>query len=465
MRTILEHDRALLVHGDSREVLASLPEASVDAVVTDPPYELGFMAKAWDKQGVAFDPEFWALVLRVLKPGGHLLAFGGSRTYHRIACAIEDAGFELRDAVQWWYATGFPKSLDVSKAVDARLGAERAVVGQQGAPGSIMQRMSTDDKPREGWKGTAGWSGEVLGPAVTAAAWSGWGTALKPAYEPVVVARKPLGMTVAECVLAHGTGAINVDGCRIGSESTVTERRGHSGDHASFGSDGRKFSRENPPGRWPANVILQHAGGENGCVAWWDGDKQLGGVDCAEGCPVAELDRQSGSSRSGAPRAARGKRAGGFGDVGADRGDPVPNGPQHGDAGGASRFFYVAKPSSRERDWGCEDLPVRTGGEATDREDGSAGLSSPRAGAGRKGGRRNAHPTVKPVELMRYLVRLVCPPGGTVLDPFAGSGTTGIAALAEGHDFVGVELTDEYLPVLEARVRRALREYAGVDGG
>lgn len=375
----LDNDRVTLFRGDCREVLASFDDAVIDAVVTDPPYELGFMGKAWDRAGVAFDPATWAAILRVLKPGGHLLAFGGTRTYHRMTCAIEDAGFEIRDSVLWMYGTGFPKSLNLG---------------------------------------------------------DGRGTALKPAHEPIVMARKPLVGTVAANVAAHGTGALNIDACRIDGAPRTTHARGNvkgsnAGQVHNYGL-GEGYESAAPAGRWPANVILdEHA--------------------------AAMLDAQSGTLKAGVA-GRRGGKGGVVMETGFAAYDESWGG--YGDAGGASRFFYVAKPSRKERDLGCEHLPEKTGGEATDREDGSAGTQNPRAGAGRTGGARNFHPTVKPIELMRYLVRLVTPPGGVVLDPFAGSGTTGIAALREGARFVGVERSEEYTPITVARLQHAHEAHA-----
>lgn len=367
MRLLRPAPGCSLIEGDCVEALRKFGNNRFDSSVSDPPYELGFMGKSWDTSGIAFSVDLWRELLRVLKPGGHLLAFGGTRTYHRMTCAIEDAGFEVRDSLHWFYGTGFPKSLNVGE---------------------------------------------------------GRGTALKPGHEPIVLARKPLIGTVAANVLAHGTGVLNIDACRIGTEDTRKER----------GTTTPGFNMApgavcgSEIGRWPANVLLdEHA--------------------------AAELDAQSGERSSGLMKAGQ-KRAGRSGvALGVMAGDVTTT--TYGDSGGASRFFYVAKPSRAERDLGCAHLPVKTGGEATDREDGSAGTQSPRAGAGRKGGARNFHPTVKPIDLMRYLVRLVTPPGGTVLDPFSGSGTTGIAARLEGLQFLGIEREPEYATIAAARIAGA----------
>jgi site-specific DNA-methyltransferase (adenine-specific) len=350
--------------------MATLPDASVDAVVCDPPYELGFMGKAWDASGIAYDVEVWRQALRVLKPGGHLLAFSGSRTYHRMTCAIEDAGFEIRDQIMWVYGSGFPKSLDVSKAIDRAAGAEREVVGPGGVSGKGRNAMAGDFRGE--WDATA--------PATDAARqWSGWGTALKPAHEPICMARKPLIGTVAANVLAHGTGAINVDGCRVGNE-IVRERKGGFSDSPVYGSsDGGVFGGQ--AGRWPANFI--HDGSEEATAG----------------------------------------------------------------LGEAARFFYTAKASRSDREDGCDDRePVRrTDGRETENH-------TPRL---RTTERRNHHPTVKPTDLMRYLCRLVTPPGGTVLDPFTGSGSTGRGAVLEGFNFIGCELSAEYAQIAQARIRAA----------
>lgn len=459
MISILDTDNVALVQGDCLDVLRQLEADSVDAVVTDPPYGLSFMGKAWDYD--VPKAEVWREVLRVLKPGGHLLSFFGSRTFHRGVVQIEDAGFEIRDSLMWLYGTGFPKSLNVSKAIDEaggtpteaqarNLKARRELAGmtrEQVAervgctPSSIrdweegrarargrpiewivpsaeyrakldaLLGYSADARQIEGGSDDRRGDGTVVGLGHSgilrsgghtpeAAQWEGWGTALKPAHEPICLARKPLIGTVAANVLKHGTGGLNIDGCRIGSGEARTLNsyaskgaqgsisRGAEGGHA-----GDEYTtRTVTEGRWPANVCL---------------DEEA----------AALLDAQSS----------------------------------------ASRFFYVAKASRAERDLGCEALPAKSGGEATDREDGSKGTENPRAGAGRTGGAKNYHPTVKPIALMRWLVRLVTPPGGTVLDPFTGSGTTGIAALEEGFNFLGIERDPDYCEIAKARISASSR--------
>lgn len=477
--------------GDCRAVLASLPPNSIDSIVTDPPYELGFMGKKWDSSGVAFDVATWAACLRVLKPGGHLLAFGGTRTSHRMVCAIEDAGFDIRDGMGWVYLTGFPKSLDVSKAIDkARTEdrepvrvvcrAVRAAMDSRRLASKDLTKHFGDCHPRlvdhwaardtdsqpslptwEQWqtlrdvlgmgnaldadvwrlnqrKGTLGenWEQrEVVGTAVLpdttkmtlaaplaaqgvgavptrtvnltkastegAVKWQGWGTALKPAIEPICMARKPLDGTVAANVLKHGTGALNIGACRVGGEGGGTHctNRDAAGACQGHQNAGRSTSGETfhgpdtSGGRWPANVLLH------------------------EDVDMPDL----------------------------------------------KRVFYVAKPSTREREAGFDALPIlgevgtrkTSGAEMVNRKEGSAGLNSPRAGGGAKSveGRGNTHATVKPLSLMRELVRLVTPQGGTVLDPFTGSGTTGCAAVVEGFHFTGVELEEGHAFIAGRRIK------------
>lgn len=358
--------KARVLIGDCRDVLRELAPESVHAVVTDPPYELGFMGKVWDGTGIAFGPDFWRECLRVLKPGGHLLAFGGTRTFHRQMVAIEDAGFKIRDCLVWMYGSGFPKSKNLT--------------------------------------------GE----------WDGWGTALKPAFEPIVLARKPLSeRNIAANVLEHGTGALNIDGCRIGSEVLPARRRRISLIGTFEGADGNVTPERE--GRWPANVVLDEAA-------------------------AALLDEQSGELVSGANPTRRGSDnlRGVYGDF---KGQPECEAPRGVDRG-ASRFFYVAKPDRAERDAGLEHVEHRTRNRVN-----PGGLEHDPKWAPVTV--KNHHPTVKPVLLMSWLVRLVCPPGGTVLDPFTGSGTTGMACALEQFDFIGIEQSAEYAEIAEARIKNA----------
>jgi DNA modification methylase len=450
-------------HGDCREVMQTLHPESVDSIVSDPPYGLSFMGKGWD-HGVPGE-EFWTEALRVAKPGAHLLAFGGTRTYHRLACAIEDAGWEIRDCVMWVYGSGFPKSHDVSKAIDKRGGGSSLTteIGAAIKAARISRGVSVTEADRLYCGGSTLWTwyegrpagqqlptpvvmaaivrdwpelavyaeaiaeadrekiGErdgsllavapgqdndrsssvldITAPATDAARrWSGWGTALKPAWEPIIVARKPLCGTVAENVLKHGTGGINVDGCRVAFASEADERESKDKNaHAKFGTQpgGNDVygdysmvtpTNYNPPGRWPANFIhdgsdevvglFPHCNGKIGMVG------NTGGNNRIYGKLGRQEDRQPGTT----------------------------------DTGSAARFFYCAKANKKDRSEG------------------------------------NSHPTVKPTDLMRYLCRLVTPPGGVVLDPFTGSGSTGKAAVLEGFRFIGIEREAEYVEIAKARI-------------
>jgi DNA modification methylase len=416
---------ATLYCGDCVEVLRTLPESSVDAVVTDPPYGLSFMGKRWDYDVPSV--EIWAECLRVLKPGGHLLAFAGTRTQHRMAVRIEDAGFEIRDMIAWVYGSGFPKSLDVSKAIDKAAGAEREVVG------TVKKTPSASANCNEGW--VRPWAEgkttmDITAPATPEAQqWSGWGTALKPALEPITVARKPLSEgTVAANVLAHGTGGMNVDGCRVGRDAEDVSGWSQSGSNASENRSmsGGNYARDAKPdasGRWPANLI--HDGSEEVVGLFPQAKGQQGAVTGAE--PSSKTANAFGEFAGRAPSEPR------------------------GDSGSAARFFYCAKASKADRDEGCDALGIK----AVHRYGAGIGEGiDPNAPAHN----RNHHPTVKPTALMRYLCRLVAPPGGVVLDPFTGSGSTGKAALLEGFRFVGIEREAEYVEIARARIAAAKPE-------
>lgn len=412
--------------GDCREVLAEMPEASVDSIVTDPPYEYAFMGRRWDSTGVAFDVATWEACLRVLKPGGHLLAFGAPRTWHRLAVAIEDAGFEIRDSLQWVYGSGFPKSLDVSKAIDKAAGAEREVIGPpQGIGGRDPSKHAVvpgEDVYTGRW-GNRWAAGETAPATEDAARWAGWGTALKPGWEPIVLARKPLDGTVAANVLKHGTGALNIDACRIGDGSDRSSG-GPQGTVPQPGSWGQATSpgRTRPEGgRWPTNIVFTH---DAACVD---------GGPCEPDCPVAELDRQSGVRRTGGDiRDTEASQPGGGATYSGIWGRHSVI--KRRDDGGASRFF------------------------PTFRYEGKApGSERPRLDDG------TAHATVKPLALIRWLVRLVTQPGGLVLDPFAGSGTTLEASLVEGFQSVGVELDETHIKLIQTRMAKHLQPVLGFD--
>jgi DNA modification methylase len=402
-------------HGDCLEVMRGMADNSVDAIVTDPPYGLvgasrggssqpgdlatpygrsgpskkrgGFMGKEWDASIPG--AEYWSEALRIAKPGAYILAFGGTRTFHRLAVAIEDAGWEIRDTLMWVYGSGFPKSRNVCLDMDKMDGH-----GNRGHRIAVANRHHPD--------GTLEPNGEHL-PAYepktdAAKQWAGWGTALKPAWEPIIMARKPMVGTVAENVLAHGTGAINVDACRVPLEEdcrllkggTYGGNRGSDKGTSMFGTNTKGLGYEVPSanGRWPANLI--HDGSEEVVACFPE-------------------SRSSATLRNRQPRADKTQYR-----VGGDY-ETV----EYGDTGSAARFFYCAKASKSDR------------------------------------GEINGHPTVKPTELMRYLVRLVTQPGGTVLDPFTGSGSTGKAAVLEGFEFIGIEREAEYVAIAEARIVEA----------
>jgi DNA modification methylase len=424
MKPTLTIRNAVIYQGNNLDILPTLAENSVDSIVCDPPYELGFMGKSWDSSGIAYSVELWQECLRVLKPGGHLLAFGGTRTWHRLAVAVEDAGFEIRDNIAWLYGSGFPKSHNISKAIDKAAGVEF-----EAKPASGVGFMNNTD---DGYNTTLNQLTRTGESTDEAKAWDGWGTALKPAHEPIVVARKPLIGTVAENVLTHGVGGINVDACRIGTEGATTRSNqaafpknadGTEDRSGSWARTGHKIEAISQ-GRWPANIILDEYTAEL-------------------------LDEQSGVTKSSnAPRV--NKASNSFGTF--ETNDRITNG--HADSGGASRFFYVAKASKRDRNEGLDKLPEVESGHLASETGGGGGWSND-SHKNPNLPRQNFHPTVKPTALMQYLIRLVTPTNGVVLDPFAGSGSTGKAAILENKHFIGIEVTPEYLPIIEGRLTHA----------
>jgi DNA modification methylase len=417
-------DNVTLYLGDCRDVLPTLPENSIDAIVTDPPYGLGFMGKAWDK-GVP-DAALFAAALRVLKPGGHMLCFAGTRTHHRMASRIEDAGFEIRDMIAWVYGSGFPKSHDVSKAIDRGAGAEREVVG----PDKYAGRRTEGSGPANGdaCYGQFGIPGGITA-TEAACAWSGWGTALKPALEPITVCRKPFPGTVAANVQQHGTGALNIDACRVAANGETPSGSGRKSKNTwdlHSGSPFQGHPNVTPPsGRWPANLIHDGSDEVLVCFPQTDGrnpkgvkinSKTASGTNISKNCYGGFTESQT---------------------VG------------YSDTGSAARFFYCPKASKADRDEGVAGVA------------GVAGVGALRDGGRKSDPRGNTHPTVKPVDLMRYLCRLVTPPGGIVLDPFAGSGSTGKGAIREGFGCILIERDAETVTTARARLLHEINKRPG----
>lgn len=399
-----------LLLGDCKTKLKELEDNSIDAIVTDPPYELGFMGKDWDNTGIANDTEMWRECLRVLKPGGYLLSFSGTRTYHRMAVAIEGAGFEIRDMIAWVYGSGFPKSHNIGKAVDKLQGNE------------IKSTYQPNYKNNKYGKGLGGGTTDNT-PSNNE--WNGWGTALKPALEPITVARKPLSeKSVAENCLKWGVGGINIDGCRVGidKDDDIHAKNPHTVHIKSnlefTSSNGEAYKV--PTGRFPANLI--HDGSDE----------------------VVGLFPQTGKGNGGSAYNYAGKEYDNK-DTSMFNGDKPQAPSNFNDSGSASRFFYCAKASKRERNIGCEGLEesIVNDGRETDIDNAfQRGITL----------RKNTHPTVKPLALMEYLVKLVSREGQVVLDPFMGSGTTGMACKKLDREFIGIEMMEEYMEIAKARI-------------
>lgn len=417
MNLFSETNEFKLYHGSMLDLVNVIPVGSIDSIVTDPPYELNFMGKGWDNSGIAFKANTWRQCFNVLKPGGYLLAFGGSRTFHRIACAIEDAGFEIRDTIMWIYGSGFPKSMNIGKAVESKLvnGSAntqdwRKLKGtkvETGNWGLSTNAYEYGARPSDYTEDGHLRVDKVEYQTDEGKRWNGWGTCLKPAYEPIIVARKPCEGSCVDNILLHGVGGINIDECRIGDECIKT----NGGDKFPnlYGKiNAAEESTHN--GRFPSNVILTY-------------DE----TDQEEVCGGFPIGNANGSVSK-----TYGYSADVFGEY--KKKDPFDS---YGDSGSAARYFYCAKASKRDRNDGITDS--------------------------------NSHPTVKPVDLMQYLVRLVTPKGGTILDPFNGSGSTGKAVMYEnkdrnaGYKYIGIELTEEYLPISDARIRYAIGDTAPAD--
>jgi DNA modification methylase len=424
-----------LMLGNNIDLLKTLEDNSIDAIVTDPPYALigsgkgGFMGKEWDSK--LPDIETWKECFRVMKPGAHLLVFGGTRTFHRLVVSIEDVGFEIRDTIIWCYSTGFPKNLDIGKSVDKLQGNERKVVGKKKGQGNIP-----NDRGKWGLKPNT----DIIVDEGNSE-WEGWGTALKPALEPITLARKPLSeKTVAQNVLKWGTGAINIDKSRIPVDPEVDDmlrettrvgrQKGSDWEkNSGFKNENNKFTGVPEEGRWPANFI--HDGSE-------------------------EVTSLFPYSKSGAM-----KKAYKYTNNGYSLGKPTGETKQIHDAneGSASRFFYCAKVSSKERNEGLDDLEDKMVGMSNGAQIHGEGYDKGQGiGLNVVKSMKNHHPTVKPIKLMSYLCNLITPPNGIVLDPFMGSGSTGIAAIKEGFDFIGMEMDEQYFEIAIKRIEHHMEK-------
>lgn len=410
------------------------------------------MGKSWDSSGIAFQPDTWRKCYQVLKPGGHLLVFGGSRTFHRVACAVEDAGFEIRDTIMWIFGQGFPKSMNLGLAIDRKNGVESEVVGSKGTMPDFVDAGKKNSVNKIGVNdGESAERAEYL-QYKARNEWDGWGTTLKPAYESIIVARKPCKGTCIDNVLMYGVGGINIDECRVpleeGYEHKETQRKPRVGTVFSNESCGinnveNHSASADEKGRFPANVILTYDES--------DFDEVCGGF------PVTKSTGGSGKASA----------TGGLGNnvYGKYNHDVVAS---HlgglGDSGSAARYFYCAKASKRDRDEGLDEFETKQctggGGGIGDYLD-DVNSCSGKFGS-EKAPHKNIHPTVKPTSLMGYLVRLVTPRGGTVLDPFNGSGSTGKACMYEnkdrnaGYKYIGIDLSEEYLKISDARIRYAI---------
>lgn len=445
-----------LYHGNMLDMLEVIKSNTIDSIVTDPPYELNFMGKGWDNSGIAFNKEAWLKCYEVLKPGGYLLAFGGTRTYHRIACAIEDAGFEIRDCIMYLYGSGFPKSMNIGKAIEGKL-----ILGSSNVR-DIKKLKGKKEKVYYGHNKIEVEQGKrnklytqtkttVDYQTIEGQQWNGWGTGLKPAYEPIIVARKPFKSSVAENIIKNGVGGINIDECRINGEILKPQATGKSSKAFNLTEEQEKqgtgvlegvLSGGHELGRFPANVI--HDGSEEAIKDMPNTSSQK---------RDSKYNKQTEYTNTYTPTSS---------DYREDN--------TYGDEGSASRYFYCAKASKKDRDegldmfeskeylQGCNGATLDNIREKGHYGNGGNGLSEIKI-------RKNIHPTVKPVELMQYLVRLVTPKNGTTLDCFAGSGSTGKATMFENRErnanykFIGIELTEEYLPIQEARIDYALNKY------
>ena len=419
-----------LYQGNMLEMLETIKPNSIDSIVTDPPYELNFMGKGWDNAGVSFQIDTWKKCFEVLKDGGYLLVFGGTRTYHRIACAIEDAGFEIRDTIMWLYGSGFPKSMNIGLAIDKKNGVDNRT-------GNIKKDGFGSDSDSKIYNVNNGKSKltKEYEERIAQNQWQGWGTALKPSFEPIIVARKPFKGSLVDNIIENGVGGINIDECRIEHNEKVklTNRQSRKdgtvfdNNNSGFDNSKLKMASASPEGRFPANTILTYDE--------TDFDEVCGGFPYTKGSsnPRKNSDKNVNTYKFKSC---------------------ISQNDSWGDSGSASRYFYCAKASKKDRDEGLDEFEEKN--TMCDRNPELASANMPQNRSGNL--RKNTHPTVKPTTLMQYLVRLVTPNGGTVLDPFNGSGSTGKAVMYENKErnkkykYIGIELTDEYLPISKARI-------------
>lgn len=434
-----------LFNGSMLDMLEVVKPNSVDAIVCDPPYELNFMGKGWDNSGIAFSPDAWGKCFEVLKDGGYLLAFGGSRTYHRIACAIEDAGFEIRDCIMWLYGSGFPKSMNLGLAIDKKNGVESEIVGINKSVQDLKEvGKITGHKMTFGQEGTQNCARKDVPILKARNQWDGWGTCLKPAYEPIIVARKPFKGSLIENIMENGVGGLNIDECRVafdGEDAWKPQKSGKSS--RAFQSEetttagGECTANEN--GRFPANVILTYDDTDFEEVCGGFPDTKSGIRKPTGGIILNPKDGWNNNSMID-------KTERGF-----------------NDEGSAARYFYCAKASKKDRDEGLEKFETKTKVFNGKSDSSSEDMKDVEKRFTTNG--KNIHPTVKPIELMQYLIRLVAPKGATIMDCFMGSGSTGKAAMFENRErnanyhFIGIELTDEYLPICKSRIDYAINKY------
>ena len=440
MKLYSENENYKLYQGSMLDILEVIEPETIDSIVTDPPYELNFMGKGWDNSGIAFQPSTWTKCYEALKPGGYLLAFGGSRTFHRIACAIEDAGFEIRDTIMWLYGSGFPKSMNIGLAIDKKNGVDNRT-------GNIVKGMGSNNTTA--MKNCLSESQEFASEyeeRIAQNEWQGWGTALKPSFEPIIVARKPFKCSLVDNVIKNGVGGINIDECRVEFvdekdkefhkkeiDSVLRVKTPHNNSWKNC-SNLNNANPQNSLGRFPANTILTYDETDFDEVCGGFPDTKSNGGKTT----MSDFSKYNGSMMN-------------TNNLKEPSARKESNYIAPCDSGSASRYFYCAKASKKDRDEGLDEF------EDGNITDGRKAISD-RSYLRKETPRKNTHPTVKPTDLMQYLIRLVTPNGGTVLDPFNGSGSTGKAVMYENKEknknykYIGIELTEEYLPIAKARI-------------